>query len=201
MRCERQVIDIPGPNGGKWTYTDYTCRSFPASVADHCEKENKSFCTSWTSAGYAAEIAIGFAGVSLFTILFGVSTHSRRRRIWKAVAGLVLLHGVDFFVTCCHHLLFTAAAAVFQLVTFGIVTEMYRTSQFPTFEHARPGTVVSFAVHHITFTCNTGTAYALNTVSWLVGILVVLGVITTGISADSGHRWAAGNRAYLPIGR
>ena len=44
-----------------------------------------------------------------------------------------------------------------------------------------------------------GLAYVLNTVSWVLGILVTIGVIITGMSAAKGHQWAAGNRAYRPI--
>jgi len=38
-------------------------------------------------------IAIGFSAVALAAIVFGVTTHSRRRRIWKAVTGLVSMAG------------------------------------------------------------------------------------------------------------
>jgi len=41
-------------------------------------------------------IAIGFSAVSLAAIIFGVTTHSRRRRIWRAVAGLVTMAGELF---------------------------------------------------------------------------------------------------------
>ncbi len=44
-----------------------------------------------------------------------------------------------------------------------------------------------------------GLAYVLNTISWVVGLLVAAGVVITGISANKGHQWAAGNRAYRPI--
>ena len=47
--------------------------------------------------------------------------------------------------------------------------------------------------------CSIGTAYVLNTVSWAADILIVLGVVVTGLAADAGHKWAAGNRAYRPI--
>jgi len=164
-RCELEVVDVPGqPGDGRLEYTNYTCRKFPTPVSDSCEKENRVFCTSWTSAGYATELAIGFAALSLVTIVIGVSTHSRRRRIWRAVAGLVILH------------------TLLQIMAFGIVTEMYRTSSYPSFEQARPGA-----------------AYVLNVLSWILGVAIAFGVITTGISADKGHRWAAGNRAYHPI--
>ncbi|KAH7916530.1 hypothetical protein BJ138DRAFT_1169125 [Hygrophoropsis aurantiaca] len=165
QRCERRAIHIPGPSqGGRFEYTDYECRPFPLRVSDKCEDENGLFCAAWTSAQYFSELGIGFAGVALITLLIGVSTHSRRRRIWRAVAGLVLLH------------------ALFQMVTFAIITELYRKGRFPGFEQARPGV-----------------GYALNAVSWVLGILVAFGVIITGISADKGFKWAAGNRAYSPI--
>jgi len=45
--------------------------------------------------GYFVELAMGFGALSLLSILVGVSTGSRRRRIWRAVAGLVLLHGAQ----------------------------------------------------------------------------------------------------------
>ncbi|KAJ3926544.1 MAG: hypothetical protein NXY57DRAFT_905491 [Lentinula lateritia] len=80
--------------------SSYNCRPFPKRVQDGCEEENSGFCAAWTSAGYAVEISIGFAVLALFAILIGVSTGSRRRRIWKAVAGLVALQSA-----VCLHLL------------------------------------------------------------------------------------------------
>lgn len=49
------------------------------------------------------------------------------------------------------------------------------------------------------FSLISGLGYVLNVVSWIFAIAVVFGVVTTGLSADAGHRWAAGNRAYQPI--
>jgi len=106
QRCELMVTEIPGPSdSGKIVYRDYECRKFPMSVTDRCDKENKAFCMAWTSAAFLNEIALGFGPISLLAILFGVSTHSRRRRIWAAVAGLVSLQGVFhrplcFFFLC-----------------------------------------------------------------------------------------------------
>ncbi|THH19973.1 hypothetical protein EW146_g1297 [Bondarzewia mesenterica] len=162
-RCERQVIEIPGSDG-KLAYTDYQCRPFPASVTDHCEKENRAFCTEWTTAGYVGELGIWVGAMALLSLIFGVSTHSRRRRIWKAVAGLVALH------------------ALFPMITFAVVSDLYRTSRYPGFEHAR-----------------FGTAYYLSMVSWVAAFAISFGVILTGVSAGRGHRWAAGNRAYTRI--
>ncbi|KIM40139.1 hypothetical protein M413DRAFT_446296 [Hebeloma cylindrosporum] len=156
---------MPGPSdSGNIVHRDYECRKFPMSVTDRCENDNKAFCLAWTSAAFLNEIALGFGPISLLAILFGVSTHSRRRRIWAAVAGLVSLQ------------------AICQISTFGIVTDTYLTSSFPSFERARPGT-----------------AYILHTLCWISSVLVAFGVLLTGISAGAGHRWAAGNRFYQPI--
>lgn len=164
-RCERSTISFPGPDkGGRLEYTDYECRKFPSPVQDKCDDENRVFCALWTSAQYFTELGIGFAGMGLIALLIGVSTHSRRRRVWRAVAGLVILH------------------AVFQLVTFILVTELYRKDRFPAFEHAKPGV-----------------GYVLNAVSWVLGFVVGAAVIVTGLAADRGQRWAAGNRSYTPI--
>jgi len=38
-------------------------------------------------------IAIWILAVALAAIVFGVTTHSRKRRIWKVVAGLVSMAG------------------------------------------------------------------------------------------------------------
>jgi len=108
---------------------------------------------------------VGFGALSLMAILFGVSTHSRRRRIWRAVAGLVMLQA-----TC-------------QIATFAIITDTYHKDGYPSFDRARPGL-----------------AYIVHTLTWVLGILATIGVVLTGMSAAAGHRWAAGNRAYHPIG-
>jgi len=164
-RCQLTISEIPsGAGNGKISYKNYECRHFPGSVTDKCEKENKSFCGAWISAGYIDELAIGFASVSLVAILFGVTTHSRRRRIWRAVFGLLL------FQTVC------------QIATFALITDLYYNSNYSSFDHARPGI-----------------AYVLHTMSWTLSIFVSLSVLLTGLSADAGHRWAAGNRAYRPI--
>jgi hypothetical protein len=45
----------------------------------------------------------------------------------------------------------------------------------------------------------TGPALVFNAVSWVSGVLTAISVILTGMAADRGKRWAAGNRAYQPI--
>lgn len=44
-----------------------------------------------------------------------------------------------------------------------------------------------------------GIGYVLNAISWVSGFVVGAGVIITGIAADRGQKWAAGNRSYTPI--
>ncbi|KAI0266805.1 hypothetical protein BC834DRAFT_823389 [Gloeopeniophorella convolvens] len=164
-RCERSVTKFPS-SSGEWdiVYTGYKCRDFPKSVSDQCDDTNRYFCAAWTSAGFCAEIGIGFGAMALLALLFGVSTHSRRRRIWKAVAGLVALN------------------ALFSMVAFAVVTDLFRTSGFSDFINAQPGT-----------------AWYINLVSWLFSFVVAFGVVWTGVAADKGHKWAAGNRAYTRI--
>jgi len=164
-RCERDVIDFPGPGEkGRIRYTEYTCRPFPSRKEDRCEDSNRYFCTMWWTAGYAAELGIVFGAAALLAVLIGVSTRSRRRRVWRAVVGLQALHGG------------------FKIVAFGIITHLYSRAHHPYFDFARPST-----------------AYVLNTLSWISDVLIIFGVATTGLAADAGHAWAAGNRAYRPI--
>jgi len=164
-RCERQVLRVPDPSGD-WQniYTDFKCRDFPKSVSDHCDEENRLFCAEWTSAGYSAQLGIGFGILALLALIFGVSTHSRRRRVWIAVAGLVTLN------------------ALFSMIAFIIVTDIFQTSDNPVFSHTQ-----------------LGPAWFVNLLSWLFSFLIVFGVIWTGKAADKGKKWAAGNRPYRPI--
>lgn len=46
----------------------------------------------WTTAGYSAELSVVFGASALVGILAGVSTRSRRRRVWRACAALQSLH-------------------------------------------------------------------------------------------------------------
>jgi len=157
---------VPDPSG-EWqeVFTAFKCRDFPKRVADRCEDENRLFCAEWISAGYAAQLAVGFGVMALFALLVGVSTHSRRRRVWKAVAGLVTLN------------------ALFSMIPFIIVTDLFRISLFPDLAYTRPGP-----------------AWYINLLSWAFSFLIVFGVIWAGNAAEQGHRWAAGNRAYTRIG-
>lgn len=86
------------------TYSNYECRAFPTRVQDNCEKENKKFCMIWGTATYFSELGIGFAVVACLAIAFGVTTRSRRRRIWKSASVLVALHGEWFKSVTQHHI-------------------------------------------------------------------------------------------------
>lgn len=93
-RCERLVFSLPNPGSdGRLDYTEYTCRPFPSRTKDGCEEDNRTFCTLWWSAGYLAEVGAFFGAAAMVGLVIGVSTRSRRRRIWRGVAGLVGLHG------------------------------------------------------------------------------------------------------------
>jgi hypothetical protein len=165
-RCELSVTRIPGPSdGGRFEYTDYKCRAFPLREDDKCaEEENSILCVAWMGARYASELAVGIAAAALLAILFGVMTSSTRRRAWRVVAGLVFLH------------------ALLQIAAFAIVTDLYRTSDYPPFQYAK-----------------FGLGYGLSAASWVIAVVITAAILVTGISADAGMRWAAGNRPYLPI--
>ena len=113
------------------------CRPFPAKDSDACERTYRSFCTLWSTAGYISYLAIGFGAVACVAIIFGVSTHSRRKRIWKVIAALVALHGAcKYSDTCSARRLipFTLGlntSGVSQLVAFILVTDVYRLGNFP----------------------------------------------------------------------
>ncbi|KAJ7680328.1 hypothetical protein DFH06DRAFT_1162668 [Mycena polygramma] len=119
--CQRLVIGRGSPR-----FEDFECRKFPMREKDSCDEENQFFCAAWASAGYAVQLAIGFGALSLVTVLFGVSTHSRRRRIWRAIAGLIVLQ------------------SLLQVVAFALIVDLYRTGRYPTFDDARLGPALIF---------------------------------------------------------
>jgi len=158
-RCERRIVWE-----GRNRWVDHTCRSFPMRIVDQCEGVNRHFCTEFTSARYATELGVGFSALSLVALAIGLSTHSRRRRIWRAVAGLLALH------------------SIFQLITFALITDIYVNKRYAPFERA-----------------GLSAGYYMNFLSWFVGMITAIGVVITGMAADKGKAWAAGNRAYRPI--
>jgi len=120
--CQRVVLDLPG---GGTKFERANCRKFPSREQDDCD-DSRSFCAEWTSAGYAVELAIGFGALSLVTILIGISTSARRRRVWRAVAGFIVLQ------------------SLLQLVAFALIVDAFRVSRYPTFEDAKLGPALVF---------------------------------------------------------
>jgi len=164
-RCEVTVLDFPvGGHKGWERKITKKCREFPLRSEDKCETTNRAFCTLWWSAGYSAYLSAVFGAGATLGIIFGASTRSRRRRVWTAVVGLVALQ------------------AAFKIVTFGMISHVYRLSYLPAFEYAAPGF-----------------GYVLYTFSWIFDLFVIAGVVTTGLSAKAGYTWAAGNRSYSEI--
>jgi len=121
--CERSILDMPGPGGnGKIRWTSENCREFPTTKYDQCEDKNRPFCTAWLSARYSAALSFVFGAAAALGLVFGVTTHSRRRRVWKAIAGLVVFQ------------------VAFKIVPFAIVTDLYRHNALWTFEYGTPST-------------------------------------------------------------
>ena len=89
--------------------------------------------------------------------------------------------------------------ALFQIVAFAIVTDSTRTGAYPTLDKAHFGARFTLFALYDSLTPHLGAGYGLNTASWIFAIMVTFGVLITGISADQGHKWAAGNRAYRRI--
>jgi len=89
--------------------------------------------------------------------------------------------------------------ATCQITVFALVTDLYSKATYPSFERARPGKVPAFLIVKAMTSSLTALGYIVHTISWVLNIVIALGVITSGLSADSGHGWAAGNNAYQPI--
>jgi hypothetical protein len=147
-RCESDTIVMPGGE-----YQAFDCRPFPGRDAGECEDAdgyNTGFCAAWTTASYVEELGIGFGAVAVLAIVFGLSTHSRRRRIWKAVAWLVALHGawptgdLSTVLELTEEYSPTPSIALCQLITFAIVTHVFVHRSYAGFDRARPGE------HHVT---------------------------------------------------
>ncbi|KZT41431.1 hypothetical protein SISSUDRAFT_1059373 [Sistotremastrum suecicum HHB10207 ss-3] len=73
--------------------------------------------------------------------------------------------------------------SVLQILTMSLVVHLWRTWDYPPFEYT-----------------NLSVSFYLNLASWAFSLVIVGALIITGIAADAGHKWAAGNRAYRPIG-
>lgn len=178
------------------------CRPFPTKDSDACDGRERSFCTLWSTANYVSYLAIGFGAVACVAIIFGVSTHSRRKRIWKVVAALIGLHGKlessNISRTGTHFIptLNLNASGVSQLVTFVLVTDMYRLRNFPLSVIARPhlGRLRRWNELYHAIDFHKGFSWYLNLLSWVLSVATTIVIIYTGVAASRGERWAAGNR-------
>ncbi|KAJ2916773.1 hypothetical protein MD484_g3629, partial [Candolleomyces efflorescens] len=131
--CQLTLTRVPGPDkDDEITYRDYSCRPFPSRSEDGCEKENSGFCAAWTGAGYVDYLATGFTAITPLVILFGISTHSRRRRIWRALAGMTMLQSLT------------------GVIAFAMITDMYTRNQYSGFEHADLGK--AYILHTLAWT-------------------------------------------------
>lgn len=45
----------------------------------------------------------------------------------------------------------------------------------------------------------SGTSFYLSTISWVLDVFIIAGLLYTALAAKSGKRWAAGRRPYHPI--
>ncbi|KAJ2922740.1 hypothetical protein H1R20_g14356, partial [Candolleomyces eurysporus] len=125
--CELTLTRVPGRDkNDEIVYRDYECRPFPSRSKDGCEKENSGFCATWTGAGYVDYLATGFSAITPLVILFGVSTHPRRRRIWRALAGMTMLQSLT------------------GLIAFAMITDTYTREQYPGFRDAELGKAYIF---------------------------------------------------------
>jgi len=160
-RCS--YVHLSTPTGIE--YNDFQCRPFPTEEDDGCDdKSNRYFCNMWKSAAYVHLLAIQLASVTLIVIFGAVFTESSRRRSWKLIANLIFLN------------------ALCQIYTFGIITDLWRTSDYRPLENAE-----------------IGDAYIMGTASWIIATILTAAVAATGIAANQGQTWAAGSYSYRPI--
>ncbi|QRW11449.1 hypothetical protein RhiLY_10448 [Ceratobasidium sp. AG-Ba] len=70
----------------------YKCRPFP--TRSMCDRDGQTFCIVWSSAGYAMQMSVVFAVITLIAlgiVSFRFSTRARRRGAWKLVGALTAL--------------------------------------------------------------------------------------------------------------
>ena len=80
-----------------------------------------------------------------------------------------------------------------------MITHVWSRVYLPAFEYASPGTPAVQLRLTAQLTRFLGPGYFLYTFSWIFDLFVIVGVVTTGLSAKAGYTWAAGNRPYTEI--
>jgi len=69
-----------------------------------------------------------------------------------------------------------------QIVAMSLIVHLWRTWDYPPFEGS-----------------NLSHSFYINLSSWILDVIISLGVSITGLAAEAGYAWAAGKRAYRPI--
>lgn len=98
--------------------------------------------------------------------------------------------------------------AIFQLVAFALITDIYHQNRYADFKNARLSELpICFTLDIYSRTAG-GAGYFMNAISWIAGMLIAAGVVITGISADKGEailavngfRYSANSCAKVIIG-
>ncbi|KAJ9101776.1 hypothetical protein QFC21_003115 [Naganishia friedmannii] len=144
---------------------NWNCTPFPQS--SECERLGQKFCILWSTAGYAAQLALApcvVALIALLVITLGLGSRKvraqRRRGGWKIVSILMAVH------------------AILQTVSVAIILHIYRTD--PRFKGAKS---------HLDKACDFAVASA------IISIATVTSLTLTGVAAEAGQTWAAGKSA------
>ena len=95
-----------------------------------------------------------------------------------------------------------ATLGISQLVTFILVTDLYRLRNFPLSAIADPHlgkllhntTLTRYVVPLVLTNFVQGFSWYLDLLSWVLSVTTTVVIIYTGVAASRGERWAAGNR-------
>ena len=91
--------------------------------------------------------------------------------------------------------------ALFPMIAFAVISDLYRTAKFWEFARARPGMPLE-SRHQpgaLLKRRSSGAGWYISIVYWVAGFVVTGLVVMNGVAAAKGHAWAAGKRAYRPI--
>ncbi|GHJ87052.1 hypothetical protein NliqN6_3454 [Naganishia liquefaciens] len=148
----------------------WLCTPFPQN--SECERFGQKFCILWSTAGYAAQLALApcvVALIALLVITVGIGSRKvrarRRRGGWKIVSILMAVH------------------AVLQTVSIAIILHIYRTDfRFRGLKS------------HLDKACDFAVASA------VISYGTVIALTLTGVAAEAGKTWAAGKSAKQRAG-
>ncbi|KAG8696288.1 hypothetical protein FRC08_007254 [Ceratobasidium sp. 394] len=142
----------PTPQQSKTPKNDpesrYKCRPFPPRTM--CDHDGQAFCILWSTAGYAMQMSIVFAVITLIVlsiVSFRFSTRARRRGAWKIVGAL------------------TGLQVALQITAMAIIVHLRRTYPSWFSNNTRYGAsfvllVVSWSISTILATGLVGTGFA-----------------------------------------